>query len=276
MSVASGETGQPIGGAHLVVSGKPYDADASGQVVLADRVPYGSFVDVTAAGFLDRQTLLRKNGDRRFVLWPRSTPWGLNESYTEELIYTYGSADPPPAGSSPLERIRRGTKEAVVVVSEEIRLNGRANEAHQIAVGHINEGLAGKVTYVLAPTRPTSGVIFEASVDPADPVCAERVLGYSQLSLQSGEIIGAKVVYCRLDGVDASLVSHELGHTTGLNHSPDSRDLMYAFANRVERFSRAETLSLSMLFERPGGNRFPDNDRDVAGAGSGTRTIVCY
>ncbi len=33
---------------------------------------------------------------------------------------------------------------------------------------------------------------------------------------------------------------------------------------------------MSMLFERPGGNRFQDNDRDVAAAASGTRTVVCF
>jgi hypothetical protein len=50
---------------------------------------------------------------------------------------------------------------------------------------------------------------------------------------------------------------------------------MSAFYNRVERFTRAESLTLNMLFERPGGNRFQDNDRDATAAGSGTRTIVC-
>jgi hypothetical protein len=276
LSVASGETGQPIAGAHVVVSGRPYDTNSAGQVTLAERVPYGTLVDVTAPDFLDRQTLLRKNGARQFVLWPRSTPWGLNESYTAELIYTYGSADPPPVGSSPLERIRPGTKEAVVVVTDEIRQNDRVNEAHQIAVGHLNVALAGKITYVLSPTKPTTGVIFEARLDPADPVCADRVLAYSLMSYQSGEIVGGQVVYCRLDQADAALVTHELGHTTGLNHSPDTSDVMYAFLRHVEFFSRAETLSLGMLFERPAGNRFQDNDRTVAASGSSTRTTVCY
>jgi Matrixin len=275
LSVASGETGQPVAGAHVVVSGRPYDTDASGQVTLADRVPYGSLVDVTAPNFLDRQTLLRKNGARRFVLWPRSTPWGLNEAYTAQLVYTYGSADAPAVGSSPLERLRQGTKEVVVVVTDEIRQNGRVNEAHQIAVGHINEALAGKVTYVLSPTKPTTGVIIEASVDPADAVCQDRVLGYALLSYQSGEIIGGKMIYCRIEKTDAALISHELGHTTGLNHSSDSRDLMYPFITGVERLTRAESLSLNMLFERPAGNRFQDNDRDASAAASGTRTIIC-
>lgn len=276
LSVTSGESGQPVVGAHVVVSGKPYDTDAVGQLTLADAVPYGSLVDVTAKDFLDRQTLLRKDGTRRFVLWPRTTPWGLTESYTAELVYTYGSADPPPSGSSPLERIRQGAKEAVVVISDEIRQNDRANESHQIAVGHLNEALAGKLTYVLSPTTPASGVVFDVRVDSGDPECSGNALGYAQMSLQAGEIVGGKVVYCRLADADASLIAHELGHTAGLNHSPTSADLMYRYKNFVERFTRAETLSLNMLYERRGGNLFQDNDRSLSASESGTRTIICY
>jgi hypothetical protein len=275
LSVTSGETGQPVAGAHVVVSGRPYDTDASGQVTLADPVPYGALVDVAAPNFLNRQTLLRKNGSRRFVLWPRSTPGGLYESYTAQLVYTAGTADPPPIGSSPLERLRQGTTQVVVAVSDEIRLEPRLNDVHQISVALINEALAGKITYVLSPTKPTIGVVFEARVDPADPLCVDDVLAYTVTSHQSGEIVGGKMVYCAANPVNPTLVGHELGHTAGLNHSPESGDLMYPFVYGARRFSRGETLTLNMLLERPGGNRFEDNDRDASAAASGTRTIVC-
>ncbi len=237
LTVVSGETGDPVGGAHVVVSGRPYDTNSSGQVTIADRISYGSLLDVTAPSFLDRQTLLRKNSPRRIVLWPRSTPWGLTESYTAQLVYTYGSADAPAVGTSPMERLRQGTTQVVVVVSDEIRQNDRVNEAHQIAVGHVNAALAGKTTYVLSPTTPASGVIVEARVDPADPVCVDRVLGYAQMSYRSGEITGGRVIYCGLQRTDAALITHELGHTTGLNHSSERGDVMYAFITGAERFS---------------------------------------
>ena len=275
--VVSGETGEAIVGAQVVLAGRRYDTDSIGQISLIEPVPYGATVDVIAPTFFDRQTLLRRNGTRRFVLWPRSTPWGLFESYTAELVYTYATSEPPPVGTSPLWRIRQNTREAVVIVSDEIRAAAHAYEAHQVAVGHLNAALDGKITYALSPTRPTTGVVFETRVDPADPVCADRVLGYARMSSQSGEIVSGHVVYCSLDQVNASLVGHELGHTMGLQHAPDGRDLMHPFIRPGrERFSRAESLILNMLFERPGGNRFPDNDRDAAAAASGQRISICY
>jgi hypothetical protein len=275
LTVVSGETGEPLAGAHVVVSGRPYDTSSGGQVTIADRITYGSLLDVTAPEFLDRQTLLRKNSARRIVLWPRSTPWGLTESYTAELVYTEGSADPPPVGSSPLERIRRGTREVVVVVSDDIIQNPRINADHQVAIAHINEALAGKLTYLLSPATPPTGVVFQAQINPGDPYCGDRVLGYALMSYQSNEIVGGKLNYCTVQGLGTSLIAHELGHTLGLNHSSNYRDLMWRFSNGREYFSPAESLTLNMLFERPGGNRFPDNDRDVAAAGSGTRIVVC-
>jgi hypothetical protein len=110
LSVLSGENGQSVGGARVVVAGRSYEADASGHVTLAERVPFGSFVDIVSPGFLDRQTLLRQAGDTRFVLWPRTTPSGLTEPYTTEIVNTAGTATPVPSGSSPLPGTVAATK----------------------------------------------------------------------------------------------------------------------------------------------------------------------
>jgi len=165
------------------------------------------------------------------------------------------------------------------VVSPEILQNDPAHGSHLTAMAWLNAALEGRFTYHLTATRPSSGVVFEARVNPADPLCADRTLAYTLNSYRSGEIVSGSIVYCRLDDVSPSLAAHELGHTVGLNHSPRAGDVMYRFQGRYVpgRFSRAEVLSMGLLFERPGGNRFPDNGRDVSAASaSGTRTTVCH
>ncbi|MFI5006586.1 MAG: matrixin family metalloprotease [Solirubrobacterales bacterium] len=279
LSVLSGENGQSVGGARLVVAGRTYDADASGHVTLAERVPFGSFVDVVAPGFLDRQTLIRQAGDTRFVLWPRTTTSGLSERYTTEIVYTAGTATPTPPGSSPLRRLRTGTTQVFVVLSEEIRQDSRAHLAHEEGVAMLNAALAGRVVYALAASRPASGIVFESRVDPADPLCAEndRILAFTVLNLQGEEATGGRVVFCESDATRREIVAHELAHTVGLQHSPDPRELMARFYTPASRrdFGSLEVLSMSLLLERHGGNRFPDNDRDVPASARGGVTIVC-
>jgi hypothetical protein len=277
LSVVSGENGQAVGGAKIVMAGRPYEADAGGQVTLAERVPFGSLVDVIAPGFLDRQSLIRAGTSGRFVLWPRTTTSGVDEAYTVEIVYTAGTDPPPPSGTSPLERLRLGTTQAFVVVSDEIRGDDQANSTHESAVATLNTALAGQVVYALVPTRPQAGVIFDAKVDPADRECDGGVRAYSLVRLQSGEITGGRVVYCNMEVAQSSTVAHELGHTVGLNHSPDDHELMFRFFSRRRsaEFGPRERLMMALLLERRGGNRFPDNDRDVPAGATGTFTIVC-
>ncbi len=279
LSVVSGENGQTIGSARLVVAGRTYEADTLGQVALAERVPFGSFVDVVAPGFLDRQTVIRRASDTRFVLWPRTTTSGLSEAYTAAIVYTAGTATPPPSGSSPLRRLRLGTTQVLVAISEQINQDDRAHLAHEEGVAMLNAALAGRVVYALAPSRPPTGVVFDSRVDPADSTCVEnpRILAFTVLNLQGGETTGGRVVFCGLDAMRKEIVAHELAHTVGLQHSQNAREVMARFvqANSYQDFGSLEILSMSLLFERRGGNLFPDNDRDVPASGSGTVTIVC-
>jgi hypothetical protein len=167
-----------------------------------------------------------------------------------------------------------------VALSDAIKEDDRAHFAHEEGLAMLNAALAGRVVYVLAPSRPPAGVVFDSRVDPADPVCAEnaRILAFTALNVQSGETTGGRVVFCGLDATRKEIVAHELAHTVGLQHSPDARELMASIYTRFSRpdFGSLEVLSMSLLFERRGGNRFPDNDRDVPASGSGTVTIVCH
>jgi hypothetical protein len=267
-------SGDPVAGARVTVGTQTYTTDASGQFSLREGAPYGSLLDVIAPGFLDRQTMVRRDDSRRFVLWPRTTKY-VDESYTVELVYTAGAQSPGSTGANPLQRVRRGTTEAVVVPSREILDDDRAMASHMDAVAALNAALAGRLTYSVSPTRPSSGLVFEAKIDPTDPICVDRTLGYAQNSLRSGEIASGTIVYCHPEEISFMLVAHELGHTVGLQHSPNVGDIMYRFIGRAgDRFSAPETLIMGLLFERPGGNRYPDNDRAVAAAARETVTIV--
>jgi hypothetical protein len=67
----------------------------------------------------------------------------------------------------------------------------------------------------------------------------------------------------------------EIGHSAGFRHSFDWPDVMYPYNRSTVAFGLNERVLLGMLFERPGGNRFPDNDRGVPSAVRETVTIVC-
>jgi hypothetical protein len=149
LSVVSGETGAPVAGARLVVAGRELAADGGGQAILAETAGPGTFVDVIAAGFLDRQTLVRSDRVARHALWPRTSPVGIDEGYTADIVYA--------SASQPMRRLRAGTTRVFVVVSDQIRGDDSANAAHQQGVDAINDALEGRVVYALSPTRPSEG-----------------------------------------------------------------------------------------------------------------------
>ena len=278
ITVVSGETAEAVGGARLVVAGRTLQADGRGQATLTEAVSVGSLVDVVAAGFLDRQTLVRSDRLTRYVLWPRTSASGVDETFTAEIVYTAGTLTPPASGSTPLRRLRAGTTRAYLVVSEQIHIDDGANAAHEAAVNAINEALRGRVVYALAPSRPSEGVVFESRVDPNDQDCqGGQVRAFATVFLTGSEITGGRMVFCGLDAARTATVAHELGHTFGLQHSPDTRELMYmAFsASRNARFGDRESLAMQLLLERRGGNRFPDSDRDVSTSAERTLTIAC-
>jgi hypothetical protein len=274
----SGDTSAAVVGATVTIGTRTYTSDASGRVVLAESVAYGTSMTVLAPDFLDRETRVRRNASLRIVLWPRTT-WGrrgVTPEYTQNLVYTE-STEGSPLGASPLRRLGPSVTQVTLVLSPEVRLDDHAQESHQLAIPAMNDALGGRVTYRISDARPSTGVVFDVSVNPSDSVCASRVVAYTRVTLQGGNITGGQIVYCRLTGATTSTVLHEIGHTAGLGHSTDGLDVMYRFTQNYssEAFSLNERLMLWMLFERLGGNRFPDNDRDVSSAARETVTIAC-
>jgi hypothetical protein len=277
LSIASGENGQPVRVARVTVAGRPYEPDASGQVTLTESAAWGSLVDVVSPGYLDRNTLVRRQGGTRLVLWPVLPQMGFDADYSAQLVYTAGTSDPPPQGSTPLRRMRAGTTQAFVLVTTEMWANEAIRAAHESAAASISAAVSGRIVYGVGTTRPTSGVVFEAKVDPGDPFCGERTLAFTQVNIAGNDIVGGRVVYCDWGAAQSVTVTHEFGHTFGLQHSPQWRELMAGLRQRgkSDDFGPREMLAMALMLERSSGNRFPDNDRDIPASSRGVLTIVC-
>jgi Matrixin len=270
LQVVSAEDASPIDGATVTIGGKSYTS-AGGRITLQERVPLRSEIDIVAGGMLERRTLARDAAMTSFALWPSRSATGMDEGYTQAIVYTH------PSGSSPLRRLARGTTRVAVVLSADIRADPEAVAAHQEAVDRMTAASGGQVVYALATQAPASGVWVDVHLGAGDSSCDEDeyLLGYEQSYTRNGEITRAVIVYCDYKVARTSTPSHEMGHTFGLFHSPDKGELMYAYYNGhggVD-FSSRESLEMRLMLQRPAGNVFPDDDRTAAAA-AGDRVYV--
>jgi hypothetical protein len=277
--VLSGETGQPAGGATVVIAGQNLRTDAAGQAPVPAGSLAGAFVDLVASGFLDRQTSLREgSAPPRLLLWPRVSSTGMDEHFSATLVYT-ATSEGSPVGGQPLRRIRAGVTAAYIQLSENLRNDPESVAWHQLAADSINVATGGRVIYQLSVSPPSGAVIFNVSYDPANSGCSARVRGFASSRLSGGEITGGTIVYCAADAPRSGTVVHELGHTFGLFHSPNRTDVMYSafVSGRSDVYTPREALAMRLMMDRAAGTRFPDNDRETSGATSlsGDHVIRC-
>ena len=278
VSVVRGDTGAPVPGAVVTVAGRAYTADAAGAVRIDEAAGPGASVDVTAPVAFDRQTSVAGTPLSRYVLWPRTTASGLTEDFTRSIVYTSGSPQGGPPGGEPLRRLSNDLRTAVLVVSAEILDDPVAHAFQLEAAADVTAATRGAVQYVVAREPPPSGVFFDVRVAPDDPGCVERVRAFTRVATRSLEIVGGGIVYCSWDAARSTTVVHELGHTTGLVHSNDFRDVMYGtfVRGRSPQFSAREGEILALMRERRAGNRFPDSDRDLPASNAlDTSVVVC-
>lgn len=279
VTVVRGDTGAPVEGATVTVAGRAYVADAAGTVRIADAAAPGALVDVTAPSTLDRQTTVGSGPPGTLVLWPRSSDSGIDERFTASIVYTRATLEGAgPLAAEPLRRFAPGVALAVVVPTADILDDDRAHAAHVAGVARLNAAARGTVTYALARERPPAGPSFSARVGPDDPSCGGRVWALTRVSLRGPEIVGGEIVYCSRDAARmADLVVHEMGHSFGLQHSDDPRDMMFRIFGRAhaEDFRPRESEVMSLMMQRRAGNRFPDSDREVPGLSAAEALIVC-
>ena len=91
--------------------------------------------------------------------------------------------------------------------------------------------------------------------------------GLAYRTVTGSTITGGKIVFASFDVARmTTVVTHELAHMFGLEHSSDPGDLMYPIVSTFKSFSPREQLVIELMLLRRPGNQFPDNDRDGVGA----------
>ena len=273
LKITGAETGHAVSDATVFVAGRPYSSDGDGHVVLEQGSAEGTPMDISAPAMLDRRTLLRSS-TTALTLWPRTSATGLDEEYTRQLVYTWDKNAGP--GASPLYRLSGA--QAVLVPSAALMSDPRVVAAHQHAADEVNAATGGAVRYSVAARAPAGAIPIETLLDPADAGCKERVLAFTSIRLRSnGEIASAKIVFCNEPATRDTTVVHEAGHTFGMGHSPDAGEIMHAFKMRgqADGFGARESLVMRLMLQRHGGNRFPDDDRNVTATRAREVVIVC-
>jgi len=276
LTFTSGETGLPVSGASVAVGASSYTTDLSGRITLRTdiaRTAIASSMRVTLTvnhpAYLQRQTYLRSPDETSFTLWPASSPAGIYPEYTQKLVY---SNDAPPHGTLPLRRLPPGTTHVSVVPAPEIQADARAMEAHRVAVERMTMGTEGRMRYSLDGT-PTASVVVRTVIRPEDP-CMVVAPGCARSYYTGDQITGAEIVFQSIEWPRREVgLLHELGHTYGLKHSFSLGSDIMGGAPRAVRtvFTPAEVLTMRLMWQRPAGNHWPDDDRALAGASSASR-----
>jgi hypothetical protein len=286
LAIVSGETGAPVGGASIVINGVEHSSGADGRLTTTAS---GGLVEIGAAGFYTRLTSLARAEDGRLTLWPITSPTGMDQHFTAELVYTNSGVGviEPGIGDQRLARWAPGTSRIEVVYlgpddnPAYREFNGQMLGVLQRAIDVINGTLGGRLVYsplAEGSDQPGTGRVRIRWFEDFS-YCKE----FGSWALTSyrewPSVRNVTITYCA--GAAARHLGtavHELGHSLGLNHSSNRRDVMNASGyGEVEVPSRREALAIALMYQRLPGNLFPDNDRQASTSSesSGPVEILC-
>lgn len=260
--IISGETGEPVTSARVLIAGREHSSDGAGQLTLQSLAPNGVTVDIEARGFLDRKTIVRRGEHTTFELWPATSPTRLDADYTRALVYQ--SASLGSVGDlEPLDRPALETSQVTILPTGAIARDDLAMQAVRTAAREITDALGGSIVYAVGDAPGAMSV--ELVVEPQnESIVKEKLRAFTRCWMRRLVITRCEIVFRSVAVVRSNTTLHELGHTFGLNHSPDRREIMgVRRVGMPVRFSPRERLVMALMLKRRPGNLFPDNDRQA-------------
>ena len=205
-------------------------------------------------------------------LWPLRSSTGLDERFTQRLVYTSTEEGAPLAKES----LERPEGPVYLVPSPDLKDDAAALAEMKYAAAMVREATDGQLPFSVTTTPPSNGIRFDIRLNPSDKGC-EGALAYCRRWTRGGSITGGQIAFCGESSLYTLTMTHEVGHAFGLQHSPDQSDMMGVPYTRLRSsdFTAREQLAMRLMLQRPPGNRYPDTDRAPSPAALRSETVVC-